>query len=248
MTFEQRVQDALRVADDYEPSPDLFDKVWRSIEEDAAHRVRVRRTVLWLGAAVAVIVLVLWPFVDFSDGRPAMDFAVLEWLVTAVMAAVVLVMGPAIRRFGELFEQQVFAASPDTGVRFLRLLDIAYYLIFSAYIFLTLQFEPTAAWGPVDSLGAWTRGQLERLGGLLLTMGALHALLLLALPVVGLVVSANERRWRRARLGAAAPPPDPVAQRIDMVITVSAWVLAALVALQLAFIVINMVLLGLGGA
>ncbi len=141
----------------------------------------------------------------------------------------------------------MFAASPRTGVRFLQLLDIAYYLIFSAYIFLTFQFEPTPAWGRVDSLGAWLGGQLERLAGLLMTMGVLHALLLVALPVVGLVVSANERRWRRARLGLAAPPPDPIAQRIDTVITVVAWILAALVALQMAFLVINLVLVGMGG-
>ncbi len=94
MTFEQRVQDALRVADRYEPSPDLFDKVRRSIEEDAAHRNRVRRTVLLLAAGLAVIAIVLGFAIDFSGPRPTMHFALLEWLVTAVMFAVVLVMVP----------------------------------------------------------------------------------------------------------------------------------------------------------
>ncbi|MBI2237588.1 MAG: hypothetical protein HYU54_03565, partial [Actinobacteria bacterium] len=45
MSLEERLREVLRRTDEYEPSPDLFARVRRSIEEDAAHRRRIRRAV-----------------------------------------------------------------------------------------------------------------------------------------------------------------------------------------------------------
>ena len=42
MTLEQVLSATLHSADDYDPSPDLFAKVQRSIDEDRAHRRRFR--------------------------------------------------------------------------------------------------------------------------------------------------------------------------------------------------------------
>lgn len=242
MTFEQLVGDALHAADDYEPSPDLFAKVRRSIDEDAAHRRRVRRVITWLGAAVAAVLVYLALTVDVADGSVAMSFRALETLITAVMIAIVAVLGPAIRRFGETYEQAVFSAGPATGARVLRLLDIAYYLVFGAYILMTLVFDPMLEFG--GTLADWVRAELVRLGGLLLMMGILHVALLVALPIAGLVFSANQRQMR---LADGAVSTDPVAERIDKVITIGAWVIAGLVVLQMLGIVINVVLLGSGG-
>ncbi len=237
MTFEQMVQGALHVADDFQPSPDLFAKVQRSIEEDLAHRKRVRRVLGWvLGSIVAVVVYVAVT-VDVVDGTVEMAFGALELLVTAVMVALVLVLGPAIRRFGETYQREVFRSSPETGERVLRLLDVAYYLIFFAYILMTLQFEASPGFG-LD-LVEWVRNEFVRVGGLLMLMGVLHVVLLIALPISGLVFGSNERRHR---IAAGAPATDLALDRVDKVITIVAWIAAGLAVLQLIGLVLNLVL------
>lgn len=243
MTFEQLVGDALHAADDYQPSADLFAKVQRSIDEDAAHRTRVRKVIVSFGVAMASMLLYIALTADFTDGAITMPFRALEILVTAVMIAVVIAVGPAIRRFGATYESDAFSANPETGRRVLRLLDISYYLIFSAYILITLVFEPNADVG--FTLSGWVHSELVRLGGLLLLMGVLHVALLLALPVVGLVFSANQHRVRVAKGYVST---DPGVERIDRVVTVAAWVVAGLAILELLFGVLNvLVLLGAPG-
>ncbi len=250
MTLEQLVGDALHAADDYQPSQDLFAKVQRSIDEDAAHRLRLRKVALWIVGGLVAVMAYLVVAIDVTDGtaaqsftdRVTMPFRALEVLVTAVMIALVVVLGPAIRRFGETYEREVFRSSPDTGARVLRLLDISYYLIFSAYILMTLVFDPSLEFG--GTLPDWVRGELGRVGGLLLLMGILHVVLVLALPVAGLVFSANQRR---SRVAAGMESLDPLAERLDKVITIGAWILAGLVVLQLVGGVLE-VLLVLGAS
>ena len=246
MNLEHHLIDTLRTADDYAPSADLFAKVQRSIEEDRAHRRRLRGAILWLAAALVAVTVFVLVTVRLEDGQVDMSFASLEFLVTAVMVAIVAVMGPAIRRFGQTYERNVFAGSPETGRRVLGLLDIAYYLIFGAYILMTLMFEP-----PRDlPLGdrQFTDALLfeaQRLGGLVLLMGLLHITLLLALPIVGLVHSANQRR---ARIAAGATSSDDVAGKIERGVTVGTWVVAAYVLFQLvAAVLLVLVGLGMGG-
>jgi hypothetical protein len=241
MTFEQLVGEALHAADDYEPSPDLFAKVRRSIDEDKAHRQRLRGVIAWLGGGVAALLVYLVLTVDVVDGSVSMSFRSLEILVTPVMVTLVVVLGPAIRRFGETYERDVFSAGPETGARVLQLLDIAYYLVFGAYTLMTLFFDPGLEVG--GTLADWVRVELVRLGGLLLMMGLLHVALVLALPIAGLVFSANQRQMR---LAAGAVSTDPGVDRIDKVITFGAWIIAGLVVLQLLFVVFNVVLLGMG--
>ena len=246
MTLEQQLADTLHAADVYAPSPDLFTKVKRSIEEDHAHRRRIRSTILWLAAAVAAIGVFLLATVRVESGQVVMSFTSLELLITAAMVAVVAVMGPAIRRFGQTYEQAVFAANPDTGTHVLRLLDIAYYLMFGAYIVMTLWFEP-----PQD-LPAFDRqftdallAESLRLGGLLLTMGLLHIVLLLALPVLGLVHSANQRR---ARIAEGVTSSDDVAAKIDRGVAIGTWLVAAVVLFgMIATVLVVLVGLGMGG-
>ena len=246
MSLEQQLTDTLHTADDYVPSADLFAKVRRSIEEDRAHRRRIRSAILWLGAAAAAVIVYLVATVNVDDGRVDMSFASLELLVTAAMTAIVAVMGPAIRRFGQMYEKQAFAGTPDTGTKVLRLLDIAYYLIFGAYILMTLMFEPPRGLPPLDRQFTDTLlFETERLGGLFLLMGILHVVLLLALPVAGLVHSAN---LRRARIAEGATSNDGVAARIDRGVTVGVWIVAAYVLLQMVIAVLGIVLgLGMGG-
>ncbi|MEE8489776.1 MAG: hypothetical protein V3S43_05520, partial [Acidimicrobiia bacterium] len=64
MTVEERLTAAFRAADQYQPSPDLFAKVTRSIEEDASHRRRVRRLVGTLIAAFGLVAIYLFVAID----------------------------------------------------------------------------------------------------------------------------------------------------------------------------------------
>ncbi len=246
MSLEQQLSDTLHTADDYMPSPDLFAKVQRSIEEDNAHRRRVRIALLWFLAGGAALTVYLLATVRVSGGRVEMSFTSLELLISAVMIAIVAVMGPAIRRFGQTYERDAFAGNPETGTQVLRLLDIAYYLIFGAYIVMTLRFEPPQDLSLLDrEFTDMLLFEAERLGGLLLLMGVLHVVLLLALPIVGLVHSAN---LRRARMAAGATGHDEVAAKIDRGVTVGTWVVAAYILFQMVVAVLGILIgLGMGG-
>jgi hypothetical protein len=239
MTFEQLLTDTLHSADDFAPSGDLFAKVQRSIEEDQAHRVRRRNTFIAVAAALAAIVLYLLAVVDIVDGVVTMSFPALEILVTAIMTGIVVAMGPAIRRFGETYERAVFPGSPETGRQVLKLLDIAYYLIFGAFILVTLMFEPP------QNIPFWDREltdqimfQFARLGGLLLLMGALHVVLLISLPVIGLVDAANRRR---ERIADGAESTDLLAAKTDKGITFAVWIIAGLILLEVVGAVLALI-------
>jgi hypothetical protein len=245
MTIEERLTAAFRAADQYQPSPDLFEKVTKSIDEDAAHRRRVRRIVLSAVAALGFVAAYLVFAIDRVEGVIEMPFWSLELLVTAVMTVLVLVLGPAIRRFGTAFEGEIFRSSPETGASFLTLMDVAYYTIFGAYILLTLQYS-TAADVQGVHLVEWLEFEAWRIGGLFMLMGVLHAATLAVLPAVGLVFSANMRSARRAELGRAAPVTNPRNDQVDRWITIVVWILVGLGLLQLAVIVLPLII-GLGG-
>jgi hypothetical protein len=175
-----------------------------------------------------------------------MPFWSLEVLMTAVMVALLLTVGPAIRRFGTAFESEIFRSNPQTARSFLVLIDVAFYLIFGAYTFMTLQYAP-----PIDVLGAqhladWVAWEFQRLAGLLLLMGLLHAATMVSLPIVGLVFSANMRRARRDLLGQAAPPSDSANDQLDLWITIIVWILVGFGLLLLAFMVVPAII-GLAG-
>jgi len=234
MTIEQRLAEALHGADEYLPSPDLFAKVQRSIEEDAAHRRRVRRALLVAAGGLAVAVSWVAAYLDLGDGTATMPWWTLEVLTAAIMVTVVIVLGPLIRRFGAELTVDVFRSNRVTSQRFLALLDIAYYLVFTAFILMTTSFSAQPEWG--DRLAAQLEHEIVRLGGLLLVMGVLHALTIAVLPVMGLVFASNWRRAARRKLGESAPAPLLSAKKADRVATIIVWSVAALIALQFAIL------------
>ena len=229
MTFEQQVESALREADRFEPSPDLFAKVQRSIEEDALQRRWLQRLLLRVGAALAGVLVYVVALLERVDGVWSMPYVGFELLVVGIMVTMVVVVGPFIRKFGELFEQTVFGAVPETGTDVLRLLDVAYYLIFGAFILMTISFDTPFDTG--DNLLGWIQVAQARIGGLLLLIGVLHVGLILSLPIVGLVHAANRRRIRIAHGGISF---DPWLDKVDSAITAVSWVLVVLLVLQFA--------------
>lgn len=226
MSVEQRLVDALQAADRVEPSPDLWSRVVHSIEEDRAHRRRVLWSTISAVAVVAVLVGIAWlGMTDGPFGR-RVSLPLVELLETVALVVLVVVVGPAIRRFGRGYAEDLWPSAPLTAGALLRLLDVAYALVFGGFILLTadLDFGPSRVVldEQLQSAGA-------RIGGLLLVMGLLHALTIMALPVVALVFNST-------RVGRALP-------RWLVVIMV---VVAAGVAFQMFMVMLGLVLGGEG--
>lgn len=130
-----------------------------------------------------------------------MDWWVLELMTTGLLVAIALWLGPFIRRFGRSYAADVFRSNPATGKSFIVLADIAYYLIFLAYILFTVRFEPARDWGQMVSAGQ-LQYETARIGGILLIIGVLHGVNLIVLPVLGRLFTLNRQ------LDRALPPQD----------------------------------------
>jgi hypothetical protein len=123
-------------------------------------------------------------------GRPrhdAEDTSMSWWVVElgtdVLLVAVVVLLGPLIKRFGRSYAGDIFRANPRTGKSYLVLMDVAYYLIFIAFILFTVTVRPPVEWE--RDLAAVFENQIVRLGGMLLLMGILHGLNVLSLPIIG---------------------------------------------------------------
>lgn len=116
-----------------------------------------------------------------------MSWWVIELITNILLIAIVLVLGPLIKRFGRAYAGDIFRGNPRTGKSYLVLMDVAYYLIFTALILFTVTLSQPREWmeTAADPLGAQLQHELARLGGLLLLMGVLHGLNVLSLPLVG---------------------------------------------------------------
>ncbi len=121
-----------------------------------------------------------------------MAWWILELITTIVLVAIVLVLGPLIKHFGRSYAADVFVANPRTGKSYLILMDIAYYLIFGAIVIFTIRFAPDTGWG--DTVTAdQLKWETVRIGLLLLLMGFLHGLNVITLPIIGRLLSLNQR-------------------------------------------------------
>lgn len=207
MNIEQQLTHAFRSVDRVEPAADLWSRVVHSIDEDRAHRRRVvMSTVVTVVTLVGLVAIGAAGLIDGPLGR-FVQLPVMEAVETTLLVMLVVVLGPAIRRFGRGYADDLWTASPSTPTALLRLLDVAYLLVFTGYILLTAEF---AATGTVParrfecfafdvtchSIGTQLESAAQRVGGLLLTMGILHAITLGVLPAVALV-SNSTRLGRR---------------------------------------------------
>lgn len=244
MSLEERLVRTLHRVDAYEPSPDLFARTAVSIAEDRAMRRQTRQTFAgMLGAGAGAAAWLTVATTTTPAGRRVLPGWSLELLETVVLIAALVLLGPVIRRFGRIYVDAAFHARPDTGARFVRLLDVAYYLTFTGVILAGADLESLDR--AVGLLSGVDRA-MERAGVFLGLMGAAHAANLLIMPVVGLIFTATNRRALRRRAGDAAPPRSPRAVRADRIATwlvVGAALVAAVVGLQLLGVVIG---LGIG--
>ena len=223
MNVEQRLVDALRSGHQVEASPDLWTRVVHSIEEDQAHRRRVTMsTAAVIGALVALFVVGVLGLTDGPLGR-FVRLPVMELIETVALVALVAVLGPAIRRFGRGYAIDLWPVTPATATALLRLLDVAYVLIFGGFILMTVDFDFDAASSSGPALECLrsavechtVQAQIEdaciRLGGLVLVMGILHAVTIIVLPVVALISNSTRvgrplPRWLVVLLVIATVP------------------------------------------
>ena len=116
-----------------------------------------------------------------------MSWWAIELITNVILLAIVVTLGPLIKRFGRAYAGDIFRANPRTGKSYLVLMDVAYYLIFSAYILFTVTISQPPEWRAAaqDPLGNQLQHEVARIGGMLLLMGMLHGLNVLSLPLVG---------------------------------------------------------------
>ena len=195
-------------------SPDLFARVELSIDDDRLlrrqHRALLAVIACIAGALVALgvcvagaLACVVFAVIDRRQGRLLMDWWILELITTAVLAALAFWLGPLIKRFGRSYAADVFRANPRTGKSFIMLTDVAYYLIFFSYILFTVSFAPRDGWS--DTVNAdQLQFETARVAGILLIIGVLHGVNLLALPLMGRLLTLN----RHLEDSAPANPPD----------------------------------------
>ncbi len=134
-----------------------------------------------------------------------MPWWVIELITNIVLVALAVGLGPFIKRFGRSYAADVFRANPRTGKSYLVLTDVAYYLIFTSFVLFTVTFVEPANWK--FSTGEQLQHEVARVGGMLLIMGVLHALNVVALPIIGGLLSSN--RPHSVSSGGSAPPPGP---------------------------------------
>ncbi len=198
---EQRLRDALfDEAHGLDESEDLFSRVTLSIGDDRQMRRQRRARFAVIGCLIGAVLAVVFATTERTKGELVMDWWVLELLWFAGMVFLALWLGPFIRRFGKSYAADVFRANPRTGKSFIVLMDVAYYLIFFAFILFTVRFEPDSGWGQTVN-ATQLQAVTVRLGGILLIVGLLHGLNVLMLPIIGRILTLNRR------LDEDTPPP-----------------------------------------
>ena len=203
MTVEKRLLDALQTADGVNPSPDLFTRVERSLEEDLAFRRR--RLVLVLLAFTVAVVGTAWVWMSVrqtTEGSWEVETWRMVILELAIVGLIVLALAPHIRRFARSFVDEVFYLQPATGGRFLTALDVAYYVGFTG-----LALVDADLWelGATVGLSSSLEGLAGRIGFVTFVMGLLHAANIALLPILGLVYNSRVRSELRGRAGLDAP-------------------------------------------
>lgn len=205
-SLEERLVDAFAAARaSIVEHPDLFARVTRSIDDMHARRRFRRRLAAGIGGFVLANVALALALSDRNQGSITMDWWVIELITNIVLVAIAGALGPFIKRFGRSYAADVFRDNPRTGKSYLVLTDVAYYLIFTAFIFFTVTFVPPENW--LEAPGNQYRHELARIGGILLILGILHAANVIALPMIGLQLSHRHRGTTSATSQRAASAP-----------------------------------------
>jgi hypothetical protein len=213
--LEERLRDALFAgAQQIEESPDLFARIQGSIEDERRRRAWRWRVARAASAAVAALVALIASVTEYREGALLMDWWILELITAGVLVTIVIVLGPFIKRFGRSYAAEVFRANPSTGKSFIVLMDFAYYLIFGAYVLLTLAFQPNSSWAP-NVNAAQFKNETLKVAGILFLMGLLHGVNLLVLPIIGRLLMLNRQLDMQMSEAERGRPPAARSGRAD---------------------------------
>ena len=192
LALERRLIDAFADArTSVAENPDLFARVTRSLAEARTRRRYRLRLGGWLLTFVLANTALALALSDFDNRRFTMPWWVIELITNIVLVALAIGLGPFIKRFGRSYAADVFRANPRTGKSYLVLTDVAYYLIFTSFVLFTVTFVQQGDWR--GSTGSQLKDEVARVGGILLIMGILHAANVVALPIIGRLLSSNKR-------------------------------------------------------
>lgn len=195
VNIEQRLARALRATDQVQPSDDLWSRVLHSIEEDRAHRRRVVTSLVTTVAALALLATIgFLARTDLPTGTQV-RIPVMELIETVALLTLIAVLGRAIRRFGRGYADDLWPATPTTSAALLQLIDLAYYLVLIGFILMTSRLDFGTS---TVEFAEQIQHAGNRIGGLLLIMGVLHAAAVMVLPFVALISNAT-------RVGASLP-------------------------------------------
>lgn len=192
-TLEDRLHEAL-VAEGRKTtvSRDLFERVVGSIEDDRRRRRGIRRTAAaWVAALLVVASLVVGLTPHDEEGM-RMAWWILEVATVLVLVGIAFWLGPFIKRFGRAYAADVFHDNPLTGKSYIVLTDVVYYLIFTAYILITIRTQPEHEWLELVTADQVSES-LAKVAGILLIIGILHGVNIVLMPVLGRLFSLNRR-------------------------------------------------------
>ncbi len=188
-------------------NPDLFARVTRTLDDARARRRFRLKLAAWIAVFVTANAALALVLSDLDNRRFIMPWWVIELITNVVLVGLAIGLGPFIKRFGRSYAADVFRANPRTGKSYLVLTDIAYYLIFTSFVLFTVTFVEADDWK--GSTGAQLKHEVARVGGILLIMGILHAANVVALPIIGRLLSSN-RRLDDGRGESGVGPPSPI--------------------------------------
>jgi len=190
IALERRLVDAFAdVRASVRENPDLFARVTRSLDEGRARRRFRWKLAGGIAGFIAANVVLALALSYIDNRRFDMPWWVIELITNIVLVALAVGLGPFIKRFGRSYAADVFRANPRTGKSYLVLTDVAYYLIFTAFVLFTVTFVEPIDWRV--STGNQLKDEVARVGGILLIMGILHAANVVALPVIGQMLSSK---------------------------------------------------------
>jgi hypothetical protein len=186
MSTEERIRQALGKIDPVEPSQDLWSRVVHSIDEDRQHRRRVAMSAVATVVSSAILILIGGLSINNDSSGRFIERPTMEALEFAALTTLVVVLGPAIRRFGRGYANDLWPEGSVTPGALLQLLDVAYYLALSGFILISTEFQ-FSGHTTTSLIPEQLSDASIRIGGLLLMLGVLHALTIMALPIVALV-------------------------------------------------------------
>ena len=131
-----------------------------------------------------------------------MDWQILELLKIVVLIILAIGLHILIRRFGKNYVSGIFESTPEIGRNFVVLADVAYYLIFAAYVLSSVHFEKvsrTLANGTrveiwADKVNpAQLAESLSSIAGICALIGVLHGINVFVLPFIGSILALRKK-------------------------------------------------------